>query len=75
MNPVHFQSTSCEWETPQELYDALNEEFHFTLDPCATQKIISAKSITQRNRTDLHRTGTKKQFSAIRLMAESLQNG
>ena len=23
-------------ETPQDLFDELNEEFHFTLDPCAT---------------------------------------
>ena len=25
-----------EWETPQKLFDSLNNEFHFTLDPCAT---------------------------------------
>ena len=24
------------WETPQDLFDKLNDEFHFTLDPCAT---------------------------------------
>lgn len=24
-----------DWETPQELFDKLNEEFHFTLDVCA----------------------------------------
>lgn len=27
---------SDEWETPQALYDALDREFGFTLDPCAT---------------------------------------
>lgn len=26
------------WETPQDLYDSLNDEFHFTLDPCATDE-------------------------------------
>lgn len=31
-----FSSASDEWETPQELFDQLNEEFHFDLDPCAT---------------------------------------
>ena len=31
-----FTSGSDEWETPQLIYDLLNEEFHFTLDPCAT---------------------------------------
>lgn len=25
-----------DWETPQKLYDELNEEFHFLLDACAT---------------------------------------
>lgn len=27
-------SKSDEWETPQELFDKLDEEFHFSLDPC-----------------------------------------
>ena len=30
-------SKSNEWETPQALFDELNDEFHFTLDPCATK--------------------------------------
>lgn len=33
---VHFSSATCEWPTPQWLFDALNREFAFTLDPCAT---------------------------------------
>lgn len=33
-----FSSASEEWATPQELFDKLNEEFCFTLDPCATQQ-------------------------------------
>ena len=28
-------SRSNEWETPQDFFDKLNEEFRFTLDPCA----------------------------------------
>lgn len=27
-----------EWETPQELFNKLNDEFHFTLDVCATME-------------------------------------
>ena len=38
MMNVHFASKSNEWETPQELYDGLNEEFGFTLDPCSTDE-------------------------------------
>jgi len=33
-----FSSKSDEWETPQWLFDELNEEFGFTLDPCATHE-------------------------------------
>lgn len=31
-----FTSTTDEWETPQDLFDALDAVFHFTLDVCAT---------------------------------------
>jgi len=31
-----FSSKSVEWATPQKFYDILNEEYEFTLDPCAT---------------------------------------
>lgn len=33
-----FSSKSNEWATPQDLFDKLNEEFNFTLDPCATDE-------------------------------------
>jgi len=32
-----FSSATGEWSTPQDFFDRLNEEFHFTLDPCATK--------------------------------------
>lgn len=32
-----FSSNSDMWSTPQEFFNKLNEEFNFTLDPCATQ--------------------------------------
>ena len=35
---VHFSSKSNEWTTPQYLFDDLNDEFKFTLDPCATDE-------------------------------------
>lgn len=46
-----FSSKTCEWETPQDLFDQLNDEFHFTLDVCATAKMPSARSISRRNLT------------------------
>ena len=33
-----FSSASDEYSTPQAFFDALNAEFHFTLDPCSTDE-------------------------------------
>lgn len=38
INKGLFTSNSCEWETPQEVFDRLNRQYHFTLDPCATKE-------------------------------------
>lgn len=32
-----FSSATDEWSTPQELFDELNEKYHFDLDPCADE--------------------------------------
>lgn len=33
---VHYSSATDEWPTPQKIFDGLNAEFGFTLDPCCT---------------------------------------
>lgn len=33
-----FSSESTDWQTPAHLFNALNAEFHFTLDVCATME-------------------------------------
>jgi site-specific DNA-methyltransferase (adenine-specific) len=33
-----FSSATDEWESPQWLFDALDREFGFTLDPCSTHE-------------------------------------
>lgn len=38
MNDSLFSSKTVEWETPQMLFDELNAEFSFTLDPCSTDE-------------------------------------
>lgn len=38
MDKILFSSKSDEWETPQDVFDALNAEFDFDLDPCATSE-------------------------------------
>ena len=42
-NKVLFSSNSNEWTTPQDFYDKLNNEFNFTLDPCATKENTKCK--------------------------------
>ena len=37
-NTLLNQSNKTEWGTPQGLYDMLNDEFNFTLDPCASKE-------------------------------------
>lgn len=41
---------SDEWETPNELFDRLDAEFHFTLDACATSE--NRKCSAYFNKTD-----------------------
>lgn len=31
-------SLTPEWATPKKVFDSLNEEFHFNLDPCCTHE-------------------------------------
>jgi hypothetical protein len=35
-NELMFSSQNQAWDTPQDFYDKLDEEFHFDLDPCCT---------------------------------------
>lgn len=38
-----FSSDKMDWGTPQDLFDKLDEEFHFTLDPCASYSNAKCK--------------------------------
>lgn len=43
-----YTSNTAEWSTPQDFFDRLNAEFHFTLDPCSTdQNAKCAKHYTK----------------------------
>lgn len=41
--PVRVQSKSADWETPQDFFDALDAEFGFTLDVCASAENAKCK--------------------------------
>ena len=53
MNNVHFMSQSNEWSTPQDLFNQLNNEFDFTLDPCATDDNTKCKKYYTKNEDGL----------------------
>ena len=38
-----YSSKTDMWETPQELFDELDKEFHFDLDVCATPENAKCK--------------------------------
>ena len=38
-----FSSDDMTWETPQNLFNKLNDEFHFTLDVCALPQTAKCK--------------------------------
>lgn len=38
-----FSSANKDWETPKEVYKELDEEFSFTLDPCAKKNTAKCK--------------------------------
>lgn len=44
INQALFSSASNEWATPQAFFNALDAEFHFTLDPCATAENAKCKN-------------------------------
>jgi len=50
LNKGLFQNNSDSWETPQDLFNKLNKEFHFTLDVCATKESAKcSKFFTKEN--------------------------
>jgi phage N-6-adenine-methyltransferase len=48
-----FSSRSDEWSTPQSLFDLLDAEFRFTLDPCATAENAKAAQFFTREQDGL----------------------
>lgn len=51
-----FSSKSDEWETPQDFFDELDKEFHFTLDPCSTHENTKCEKHYTREDNGLHQS-------------------
>lgn len=43
MNKGLFSSNTSEWETPMDLFNILDQEFKFTLDPCSNNNNFKCK--------------------------------
>ena len=56
---VHFSSETVEWETPQALFDELDNVFNFQLDVCATADNRKVKSYFSKTDDGLAQQWTK----------------
>ena len=57
---VHFSSKTDEWSTPQDLFDELDAEFGFELDPCATKENAKCRDYMVRAEDGLARNWGKR---------------
>lgn len=65
-----FSSASDEWPTPEWLFDKLNQEFHFDLDPCATPENAKCKKFYTKADNGLKQPWGGAECSAIHLMED-----
>ena len=64
-----FTSNSDEWSTPQDVFDELNNEFHFNLDPCCTQENAKCRNYFTKEQNGLKQSWGGTTCSAIHLIA------
>jgi phage N-6-adenine-methyltransferase len=57
-----YSSRTEEWPTPQDFFEALDQEFNFTLDPCATRHNAKCRTFFTKE-TD----GLKKEWGSHRV--------
>lgn len=65
MNKVLMQSGKDDWETPQALFEELDREFHFTLDPCSTHENAKCEKHYTAEENGLQMSWGGRLFSAI----------
>lgn len=54
-----------DWETPPEFFHELDQEFHFTLDPCCTPHTAKCKNFYTPEENGLEQDWGGRLFSAI----------
>lgn len=70
-----FTSNKNYWETPQRLFDELNEEFHFTLDAAASDQNHKLDKYYTMLDDGLAQNWGVRLSGAIHLMAAMTQQG
>ena len=61
-----FAHNTDDWETPQDLFDALDDEFHFGIDVCASAENRKCLNFFDKNDDGLSQNwGGTEQFGAI----------
>lgn len=71
INDALFTSRKDDWSTPQDFFDKLNKEFHFTLDPCADSYNHKCDKYFTKEQDGLVQDWGGTRFSAIHHMAAS----
>ena len=73
---VMFSSKKMDWATPQDFYDKLDSEFHFTLDPCADESNYKCdKYFTEQENGFEQCWGGGRPYFAIRHTVERSKTG
>ena len=70
-----FSSRTDEWETPQEFFNMLDTEFHFNLDPCASDENYKCDKYYTIADDGISKNWGGTECSAIPLTAENFRNG
>lgn len=65
VSKILYSSKSDEWETPQDLFDKLNETYHFDLDVCATEQNAKCDRFFDAEQDGLKKSWGGRRFGAI----------
>ena len=75
INSGLFSSNTNEWATPQKVFDELDAEFHFDLDPCSTHENAKCERHFTIEDDGLAQDWGGQKCSAIRRMRVRLGSG
>ena len=74
LSKVAIKHQTDEWTTPRDLFETLDNEFHFTLDPCCSEDNYLCEKHYTEAEDGLKQNWGVRRSSAIRLTVKQ-QNG